>query len=238
MLYYDWEDYCDTSSSLHAAAFYQNLGGYYSYDWRKNAVLNFRPDSTARQVLERIFIPIADTFAAECFFTAGHHFGDYDLLIDGVKQASILGYANTDHSIDSVALMPLVLSRGFHTFSLQYTGRSLATDSLLWADYIRLTPNSAPPKSDTQHERESPITTTLFPNPANEYVTMTYNGSVQIGASAQVIDLLGKEVCSVPLRLGYGATTTIATRALPSGTYKLRIMNGDTEQLLSFQVTH
>jgi hypothetical protein len=233
ILIFDCEDLWNSNSSPRGTSRYLNLAGYYSYDWRKNAVLAFQPDSTARQVGEKFFLSTSDTFSTILSFTQGTRFGNFEVLIDGMSTGSITGFGKFDHAKDTIFLGNLILPRGYHTLAFRYTGHDPAsTDSLLWADFIRLTPHSPSPNLITQRQpRDSLNTISLFPDPADQYVSVALSNIATGVLSIVVMDILGREVLrmekdgsSTPsIQWGAGTPLRIPVSSLTSGAYTLRV---------------
>ncbi len=220
------------------------MGSFYDYVWRKNAALSFRPDSTVRQVEESFFVPMSDTFSVFLGSTGGARLGNYDVFLDGIKAGTVVGYNTHSFVLDTIPFGLFRCGRGYHTLMFRYTGHDPAsTDSLLWADFIRLTPRSPAPNLDSpfQLRADSLTTLSLFPDPANQYIDVALRAWQDASSpvtrlplkwattgilSISILDLLGKQVLSLQKEGSPSGPLRIPVSGLASGAYTLRVEAG------------
>ena len=239
-LTYQCEDLWKPSSSAPGTSQYLNVGFLYSYDWSQNAVMQFLP-SSGWDVSVSFYVPVTDTFRVVARFGRGTVFGDYDVLLDNVVRGHCDGYENTGHFPDTVLLGTQFVSNGTHTLSYHYTGHDpLSTDSVLWADYLQLTPitpfnGSGIPPSFFAKPTDS---VAIFPDPADNNITVVCSSLASDLISASITDMLGKEVYRDELRSASPGILRVPVSSLPSGSYVLRVVDGGSVRMGAFRVVH
>jgi hypothetical protein len=238
-LKFECEDLWDSSSSLDGTSKYRSLIDLYSYSWSHDAVLDFIPDPNVRQVQLHFFISSPDTFSAATYLTRGTSFGNYDILLDGTVHGHFDGYSTDAHDPpDSIGLGVLYLDRGTHTISYRYTGTDpLATDSELWADYLRLVPTTSIPALASPIPGE-PGTPQLFPDPASDLISVRVPELDSKTADASILNVVGTILQEDSLTRNTGGLYQFSVAMLPSGTYWLRLRSGNAAVTVPFHVLH
>jgi hypothetical protein len=105
-------------------------------------------------------------------------FANFDLLLDSAVIGHVSGFDTVIYRNDSLVLAVKFLPIGEHTLSFRYSGRDArATDSILWADYIQLTPTDRYVDSGVPILTDTVPAFSIYPNPAVNSITVTPSGN-------------------------------------------------------------
>ncbi len=239
-LRYECEGLWTDSTSKFGTSQFLPLLNYLPNDFSHTAALGFRPDSTCREANERFFVPYSDTFSISFQFGRGTLFGNFDILMDDTVVGHIIGFDSTLYESDSLMLGMKHIPTGEHALSFHYTGHDVRTsDSVLWADFIQLTPTDPFANSEVSASvADSATTLMLFPNPAESDLVIEAPSFAHAGTTISITDQLGREVLrAIPNEWNDG-TTHCSIAQLLSGMYRLKLEHNGFIVSKSFIVIH
>lgn len=241
---YEFEKLVDGATWYRGWLYKENLT-YRWYDyWSKQGVARFEADSTGDTCSFRFYLPVSDTFDVKFLSTVGTEFGDYTYSLDGKIMGFYSGYElpiefwiNVFPS-DTMKLGVHYLSSGWHTFSMQCTGKNDSANRY-WCspDVLQLRPTTVLPLSPgtitdtaTSKVTELPqlsLTPYIYPNPATTtgvLVGMTKDNTISDSyahCSVTLIDATGRKIYmsnEIPFVDGE-AETLINTEKISAGSY-------------------
>jgi hypothetical protein len=207
-----------------------NLCGYAEGYCSEDAVFSFRPNSNERNLNLQFEVSLVDTFKTTIYLLYGRTFGNYDILIDGIKVTQYDGYLDTVlERPDSVSLGEQFLQQGRHILTAQYTGHDpQATDSLIWADNIKLIPILPVNRIDTAPIPSSPLSLHSEQNPTTTNITLIATGDGV--AKLTLSDILGRPVFSTDIMLSQSSPLHFDIPiTLIAGTYYARLVDSSGE---------
>lgn len=241
---YEFEKLVDGATWYRGWLYKENLT-YRWYDyWSKQGVARFEADSTGDTCLFRFYLPVSDTFDIKFLSTVGTEFGDYTYALDGKNMGSYSGYElpvefwiNVFPS-DTMKLGAHYLSSGWHTFSIQCTGKNDSSNGY-WCspDVLQLRPTTFLPLSpgtitDTSTSKvtelhQLTLTPYIYPNPATTsgvFVGMTNDNTtsdLNAACTVTLIDAAGRKIYAgeaTPFVEGR-SETIINTDSISEGSY-------------------
>lgn len=78
---------------------------------------------------------------------------------------------------------------------------------------------------------------TVYPNPAQDYINITYNNTLNIKRAA-IYNLVGKQLDSQPVKSTSTGNTTFNVKNIPSGLYFIRLINDKGQVVATRRFTH
>lgn len=157
-------------------------------------------------------VPVSDTFDISYYHGLGRRYGNYDILIDSILSAKIVGYYDTNYYYE-IRRSPklsgdrLFLSKGKHSIEFVCTGtHPTSTEYLLDIDNMILTPATPyrplPPDTtlDTPTVTDGPkaVVVHMYPNPVTNgtlMIQLTCADDTRMNATVnlRISDVLGIE---------------------------------------------
>jgi len=211
ILRYEFEDmYPPYYQTDHAWPGYLGYIGDTTFSQRNTGY--FGASSAGQRLGFRFTVPVSDTFDVSYFHGKGRRYGNFDILIDSVLSAKIVGYYDTNYYYETVRSPKILgnrmyLTKGKHSIEFVCTGtHPTSTEYLLDADNIILTPITPyrpfPPDTtlDTPSyiEGGKGIAVLSYPNPVRNgtfILQFTSAEGVLMNAAVnmRICDVLGSE---------------------------------------------
>lgn len=200
----------------------------------------FGAKSSGKRLGLRFTVPVSDTFDVSYYHGIGRRYGNFDVLIDSVLSAKIVGYLDTNYYYETRRSPKLLgsrmfLAKGKHTIELVCTGtHPKSTEYLLEMDNMILTPTTEyrpfPPDTTldtpTVTDAQKGIVVQMYPNPVTNGTLMLKfsNGSnspMNATVMMRICDVLGIERLAETFYIpGRDIETRgIPVSGLPPGTY-------------------
>ncbi|HEY6172745.1 MAG TPA: hypothetical protein VIX80_10845, partial [Candidatus Kapabacteria bacterium] len=199
----------------------------------------FGAKATGRRIGFNFTLPVSDTFDVSYYHGIGRKYGNYDIFIDSILSAKIVGYYDTNYIYD-VQRSPKILgnrsflSKGKHSIEFVCTGtQPTSTEYLLDIDNMILSPSTPyrpfPPDTTLDAPTDGVpkgIIVQTYPNPVTNGTLMLQFSS---GATAplnamvtlRICDVLGVERLSETFYIADRKleTRSVTVSGLHSGTY-------------------